>query len=218
MVPEGLLRRPPHLLGVKLEKVDADDLAGSLPEQMAAGPVDVDDPFGLRVGDEDRIRGLLEDRPHLDFAVGEGFERLVALHKQVMVLHRPVHRPDHLVIGKRLGEVVVNPFSESVNRGFHRSVAGDENDHRPRPFGLNSVDDFKPVHVRHDNIQDDHRVAHTGHPVQGRPATGYGIADIAVPMQHRFQIVQNQLLIIDDQDAWRIIHRGVSGEFIRHSV
>jgi hypothetical protein len=104
---------------------------------------------------------------------------------------------------QRLGDVVGGPQREAVLLVLVVDPGGDE-DHRDvagRLVGLQALDDFVAVHLRHHHVEQDQVGAGLGGGDLQRDGAGFGGEHPEVPLQHAADALQVDPRVVHHQDG-----------------
>ncbi len=170
------------------------------------GRVGVLDEPALRVHQQERVRGGLEDPAVQRLALPEPVDQLALRPLHAHLLGRVLHlEVQGLVVGDRLGDVVVGADLDRLDGGVEGGVAGDQDHLDVRLGGLEPAGHVQArpvaqvlVHQRHVDVP---RLRGAGHGLAGRPGQDQG-APLA--LQEAAEHVQDHRLVVDDEQGCHV--------------
>ena len=102
----------------------------------------------------------------------------------------------------RLAQVVVGPFLDRLDGGFHGALRGEENQRQVRQLVLQRAQQLHPSHPRHHHVADDDGGAEAGHFTEALLAVG-GLLGLETPgLNELRQPFPRRRVVFDDQDAF----------------
>ena len=134
------------------------------------------------------------------------FPQLAVLLQEPGVLQGVLHPVEQLLGLERLGQHVVGPLAERLDRHLHRRIGGDHDHRDRRVLGLDLLQHLKAVHPRHLDVGH-HQVPLPGSELlHRRERPRIGLHGKAVVLQDRLHHPAEPFLVVDQHDFLFVRH------------